>query len=197
MIIGLTGGIGCGKSTAAKIFKESGFQALDSDALVHQLLSNDPEIIAAIKDQFGQDVFSEGQINRQALASRVFSNENDLLWLENLLHPPVIALWDQAIAQAPEADWIIEIPVLFEKKLEKHVHYTVCLSSSYQLQLSRWAKLGISPQEAKARLDCQMPLREKEKRADFIITNNSTIDILREQITSLVNQLRNAWAFSR
>jgi len=193
MVIGLTGNIGSGKSTASKIFEELGFKTIDSDKLVRQLLEDDAAIIVSIKNRFGDAVLNpDGSVNRKALASIVFSNKAELEWLENLLHPPVIKAFQAQIKEDPAGDWVVEIPLLFEKKLEKYFDYTLCLSSTIERQLERLKQQGFTQKEIESRLACQLPLEEKEKRADFVISNYTTIDILREQITSLVQELRNA-----
>lgn len=195
MIIGLTGGLGCGKSTAAKIFSQLGFKTLDSDVLVQELYSSDPSVKTAIEEHFGKKVIQQnGQIDRQILAKCVFQNKQDLNWLEDLLHPKVKLLREKYIAQAPKAPWIVEIPLLFEKNLETEFDVIICLSAKIDLQLSRLTQKGISPDDAKSRIVCQMPLEQKEKRADYVIHNNGNIDALHSQINLLVQTLNKRFA---
>src|SRR4051812_37078623 len=119
MIAGITGGLGCGKSTVARLLEERGFRRLDSDAIVRDDLMLDPVIITAVKARFGSTVIGpDGQVDRKGLANRVFGSDTDREWLESLLHPRVFAAWRTATAGAPDARWVIEVPLLFEKDLE-------------------------------------------------------------------------------
>ncbi|HTO03239.1 MAG TPA: dephospho-CoA kinase, partial [Opitutus sp.] len=94
MILGITGGIGCGKSTAAAMFERAGFRRLDSDELVRTRVLISPEVIGALRDRYGNDVIgSDGNVNRAQLAARVFPEEAELCWLEELTHPLVFGLW--------------------------------------------------------------------------------------------------------
>ena len=190
MIVGLTGGIGCGKSTAGKMFEKLGWGRVDSDELVRQLLSSEPAVIAEIRAAFGAGVFDDaGVIDRRKLAGIVFPDETALHRLESILHPRVRALWQAAVAQPAPAHWVVEIPLLFEKSLEKEFDFTVCLASDPGVQAERLASRGFSPQEASRRIARQLPLAQKIERADFVVTNNGSLDFLRDQVTWLVDQL--------
>lgn len=190
MILGLTGGLGCGKTTAARVFEKLGFVYIDCDDIIHDLEAHDKEVIKTIEGRFGNGVVKDGQVDRRVLGKRVFHDKEELKWLEGLLHPLLFRLIDEKIAKAPKLDYIVEIPILFEKKLEKKFGYTICLSSSLELQLARLTNKGMSLQEAQSRIASQMPLSEKEQRADYVITNNSTPTILTEQIKALVDELK-------
>lgn len=191
MIIGLTGNIGTGKSTALKIFSELGFNVLDSDQLVRELYSSDNDVKSAIVDYFGKEILSpDGSINRSALAKKVFHDQQALQWLENLVVPKVIQLIKKYASQKPNQNWVVEIILLFEKNLEIEFDLTICLSANIDLQLSRLIQKGIDLEDAKARIACQMPLEQKKARADYILDNNGNIDSLREQIFSLVKNIK-------
>lgn len=192
MIIGLTGNFGSGKSSALKIFSELGFNTLDSDQLVKEIYESDLEVKSAIVDHFGTEVLSpDGSINKPLLAKKVFTDAVSLTWLENLVHPKVIHLIKSYTSEQPDKNWIVEIPLLFEKNLEILFDITICLSANVDLQLSRLIQKGIDLEDAKTRIACQMPLEQKETRADYILDNNGSIDLLRTQIYSLVKTLIN------
>lgn len=191
MIIGITGGLGCGKTTAVKIFCELGFRMLSSDDLVKEIYLKDQAAKDAIVERFGKEAISQnGGIDRSYLAKKVFRNAEDLQWLEDLVHPRVKALRDKYIAEAPQDSWVIEIPLLFEKNLESEYDIIICLSARNDLQLSRLSERGISLEDAKSRIASQLPLEEKEKRADYVIYNNGNIETLRTQICELVQTLK-------
>lgn len=192
MVIGVTGGMGCGKSEAVLIFKELGFIVVDSDAIVRELYADDDAVRGALRERFGDGVFDEGgQINRDFIAKKVFGEEGtgDLEWLEELLHPKVKALRDKLIQSNPEVNWVAEVPLLFEKSLEKDFDYVVCLSSSKEVQLARLFDRGLSREAIDSRMVRQLPLEEKEKRADYVILNNDTKDNLRQKIIALLKTL--------
>ena len=187
MVIGVTGGIGCGKSEAVKIFEELGFGVVNSDVLVGQLYKNDTEVRKVLKERFGEGVFDE-EVDREFIAKRVFGERGgaDLEWLEGVLHPRVKELREKMIEASSEVNWVAEVPLLFEKSLEKDFDCVVCLSSSKEVQLARLARRGLSQEEVESRMVHQLPLKEKEKRADYVILNNGTREDLRREIVALV-----------
>ncbi len=103
MKVGLTGGIGCGKSTVTGIFRDAGWKTVESDRVVADLLAEDPGVHRALEQRWGEAVFSQdGQVNRKAIADRVFQNEDELAWLEGLLHPLVRKAWQASVEAEPE-----------------------------------------------------------------------------------------------
>jgi len=141
--IGLTGGIGCGKSTVVKLFAEAGWRTIQTDAIVRELLAHNKAVHTALRRRWGSDVFlSDGSVDRKAIAHRVFADESELRWLESLLHPLVRESWEQAVRKEPEADWLVEIPLLFEKRLETHFDLTVCVISPRDVVETRMVRRG-------------------------------------------------------
>lgn len=187
MKIGLTGGIGCGKSTAGKLFQENGFQRCDVDEIVRERLRSDAEVHRAVSERFGASFVNKEGVDRKKMAEIVFSDESALKWLEQLLHPLVQSEWKSLMANDPQTNWCIEIPLLFEKNLEKHFDFTVCVWSSPAIQLSRLSSRGLTREQALARNALQMPLSEKVERSDFVLSNNGSESFLREQITYFVD----------
>lgn len=191
MIIGITGGVGCGKSTAVEIFGELGYRTLDSDELVCEVYAKDLGVKEAVREHFGSEAIgAQGEIDKKYLARRVFGDREELMWLENLVHPRVKVLRDRYIGEASKESWVVEIPLLFEKNLENEFDIIICLSARNDLQLSRLSRRGISIEDAKSRIASQLPLEQKEKRADYVIYNNENIEALRAQICGLVEVLR-------
>src|SRR5690606_4701563 len=126
LIVGLTGGMGCGKSTAAAMFAARGFRRHDSDQFIRDVLYRDPEIIASVAARFGPDMVAEnGTVRRDRIAAAVFGNDEALAWLERLLHPRLYDEWRRSFAE-PGAPWIVEVPLLFEKGLENWFDFTIC-----------------------------------------------------------------------
>ena len=193
MKIGLTGGIACGKSVVLEMFKEAGWHTLSADALVHELLDHDPEVIEAVISKFGVEVkASDASLNKKAIAKVVFADSQQREWLEGLLHPLVRKRWTSALDEEPDKNWVVEIPLLFEKKLEKDFDLVVCLSSSRENQLERLQSRGMNEADAEARIASQAPLAEKIEKSDFVLTNTGSLNFLRKQFQILIESLERA-----
>lgn len=186
MNFGLTGGIGCGKSTALRMFGESGARTVNSDDLVRELLASDTELIGLITSAFGKDLLdAEGKIDRAKLGRRVFSDPESLRRLEELVHPRIRAIWMEEVRLQPPL-LVVEIPLLFEKKLEEFFDWTVCVSCQPDLQEKRLRARGMNPNEIQQRRGRQLSLPEKMKRADTVLHNDGDPGFLREQVQYLL-----------
>ena len=189
MKVGLSGGIGCGKSTVLGFFREAGWRTVDSDAVVRELLATDAEVQARLRSRWGGAVFADGAVDRGALAKRVFGHVGDLKWLEELLHPLVRESWLASIDQAPDSNWLVEIPLLFEKRLEIHFDLTVCVSSPPDVVADRMVVRAYSEAQIEQRRKQQMPLEEKIELADYLISNAGSLEFLKQQTTRLIKQI--------
>ena len=190
MILGLPGGMGCGKTTAAGMFAVLGFAPLDSDAIIRTRLLTDKEVVAAIREHFGAGVLAEsGAVDRGRLARRVFTDEAALRWLEDLLHPRLYAYWRAAFAAEGSKSWVVEVPLLFEKSLQNWFDFTVCVASDPVAQLARLEQRGLPAPLARQRISMQLPLAQKIELVDFVLLNDGLPDFLREQVARLVNSL--------
>lgn len=191
MILGITGGIGCGKSTAAKLFERHGFRRLDSDALVRDHVLTSPEAAAALQARYGAAVFTEaGAVDRAQVAARVFADSTELRWWEEFVHPRVYQLWRQAFAEAPDSAWVVEVPLLFEQHLENWFDFTVCVASAPAQQLARLEQRGLARTLAEQRISKQLPLAQKIELADFVLWNDGSPEFLETQIGQLIDSLR-------
>ena len=190
MKIGLTGGIACGKSEVLRMFAQAGWRTLSADTLVHGLLDGDPGVADTIVAEMGPGMVAEdGTLDKRAIGRAVFAESARRAWLEALLHPRVREAWTSAIAEDPGADWVVEIPLLFEKKLETGFDLVVCLSSSLNNQLSRLRLRGLSEVDAMARISSQAPLAEKIEKSDIVLTNNGSLEFLQKQFHILLGGL--------
>ncbi len=190
MVIGLTGGIGSGKSTARAVFVAQGYSSVDTDAIVHSLLDSDEATIQEVVEAFGEGVWKpEGGVDRKALGSIVFSDAEALGLLEAILHPRVREFWETEIARDPDGDWVVEIPLLFEKNLQNRVDFTVCVFTDLSTQVERLERKGIGRAQALARIDRQMPLAEKAERADCVLLNEGSLEFLEDQVKTLLARL--------
>lgn len=185
MKIGLTGGIGCGKSTFAQLLVQNGFRHISTDLVARDILAA-PETIAWLRDRFGPAVIApDGTPDRPALARIVFADPAALADLEARLHPRTQAAWRAQIDADPSARWVVEIPLLFEKNLDAVFDLTVCVHCSPSIQLSRLAARGVSPDQAAARIAAQLPLETKVGRATLAVFNDGTPAFLAAQARTL------------
>ncbi len=191
--LGLTGGMGCGKSTAAGMFRELGFSVVESDVIVRELWENDAKVKAAALDRWGNRVAAAeaNRIDRRKVAEIVFADPQELDWLEGLLHPIVRKRWQALVSANPRQDWVVEIPLLFEKNLASEFNFTLCMASSPLLQAARLAARGLTPLEVTARQSRQWPLSQKIERADWVVLNDGSLDFLRREIVHFATQLIN------
>jgi dephospho-CoA kinase len=190
MVLGITGGIGSGKTTAAKLFTEFGFERYDSDELIRNRLYTDPEILRELTQRFGKNVVSDaGQVDRMALAGRVFSDDAELAWLEELLHPRLFQIWREILKERAGRPLVFEVPLLFEKGLENWFDFTICVATTSPNQLARLAERGMSHALAEQRISKQLPLAQKIEFADFVLSNDGSLSFLRDQIAKLVSRL--------
>lgn len=188
--LGLTGGIGCGKSTALRYFAEFGAQTLETDFIVKELLSKDGEVKLEIEEAYGKGILNgEGKIDRKKLGAIVFEDSKKLKQLESILHPRVRERWTQALKSGHPLV-VVEIPLLFEKQLETEFDRTICVTADSEMQKMRLKARGLTETDITQRKQNQMSLNEKMKRADILLYNNGEPEHLRDQISLLMRALR-------
>ena len=190
MIVGITGGLGCGKSTVARALEQRGFRRLDSDRLVRERVLVEPAVVSALRERYGAAILDEtGAVNRGALAERIFADDAERLWLEELTHPGVFAGWRAALAAEPAERWAVEVPLLFEKALENWFDFTVCVACAPGQQLVRLEQRGLPRVLAGQRISKQLPLARKIELSDFVLWNDGSAEFLTAQVDRLVPAL--------
>ncbi|NLW55590.1 MAG: dephospho-CoA kinase [Firmicutes bacterium] len=194
LVIGLTGGVGTGKSTVASILKELGLKIIDADRIAHQLLRPGTEVYRQVLTEFGPDILKpDGEIDRRRLGKIVFNDPEKRRLLEGITHPAIKAQIRAEVEsyRAKGQDVVLEIPLLFEAKMEGEVDevWVVAVSSPRQLQRIM-ERDALTPAEAQSRIKAQMPLSEKCARADVVINNEGTIADLRRQVKTLLKSRR-------
>jgi dephospho-CoA kinase len=190
MILGLTGGFGCGKSTAAKLFADRGYRHIDSDGIVRERVLTSEAVTAALRARFGDGVFdAAGQVDRPRLAAIVFANDSERLWLEELTHPMFFDIAREMMRAQQGSDWVIEVPLLFEKSLENWFDFTVCVACDPSSQLARLEQRGLDLALAGQRISKQLPLVRKIELSDFVLWNDGSTGFLKEQVDRIANSL--------
>ena len=188
MVIGLTGGIGCGKSAAAACFAEFGFNVVDADQLARQVLESAP-CVSQLRARWGDACLGpDGLPDRRWIAEKVFADTAQLAFLEGLTHPEVARLRQLAVLDA-KRHHVVEIPLLFEKNLTPGFDLIACVACSEETRRARLLKKGLTEAEITRRIASQMPLSEKVKRSDVVLWNDGELEFLRAQVAALVGGL--------
>lgn len=194
--LGITGGIGSGKSAALEYLRQLGAAVMSSDEIVHGLYEH-PDVVAAVKGRFGDDVVRNGVIDRGALAQVVFADPDDLAWLERRVHPEVrriVGEWaaEQEKAQPRPPLLAVEVPLLFEAGFEPDFDVTMTITAPVEVRRRRLA-LRFAAEDLEARLSRQMPDGEKAARADLVYDNSGAPSELEEFLRDSVAAIIAAW----
>lgn len=187
--VGLTGGIGSGKSTVAKIFEVLGIPVYYADAQAKRLMHEDASLVAAITASFGEKAYVNGTLNRPYIASLVFNNKEKLALLNGLVHPVTIADADRWMQLQTTPYAVKEAALIFESSIETHLDFVIGVSAPYAMRVERVAgRDAISSAQVEQRMKNQMPEEEKMNRCDFIIVNDGLQPVL-PQVIALHRQL--------
>ncbi|MEC1647911.1 dephospho-CoA kinase [Bacillus halotolerans] len=192
LVIGLTGGIASGKSTVANMLIGKGITVIDADIIAKQAVEKGMPAYRQIIDEFGEDILLEnGDIDRRKLGALVFTNEQKRLALNSIVHPAVreemLKRRDESIANQ-ETFVVLDIPLLFESKLESLVDKIIVVSVTKELQLERLTKRNqLTEEEALSRIRSQIPLEEKVSRADNVIDNSGTLEETKQQLEEILS----------
>jgi dephospho-CoA kinase len=187
--IGLTGGIGCGKSTVANIFEQLKVPVIDADDIAHQLVAVGQPALARIALEYGQDILNtDGSLNRTRLRELVFSDAQQKQKLEAILHPLVYQTIQTELEQLTAPYCIIGIPLLFETKMTHLVDRTLVVDCSVETQLERLQKRdAMTIASIQAIIDSQVSRAFRKAHADDLIDNSKTDDRLAEAVKKLHN----------
>ena len=196
-IIGLTGGIASGKSTVSSVFKELGAIILDADQIARIVVEPHQPAWEDIVQFFGPEVINQDQtLNREKLGDIVFKNPDALKDLNRLTHPRIMQYYKDELRriklEQPDAVVIIEVPLLYETKMDKLCQQVVVVWVDRETQIERLAEREkMDYQDAIRRVDCQMSLDEKARRADFVIDNRGKIVETKDKATIYYNNIFN------
>lgn len=194
-IIGLTGGIACGKSTVAEYLEKQGVFVIDADAISHEVTAPGGEALAPIAEAFGQGVFlPDGQLNRRALGELVFSDAGLRRTLEGIIHPLVQRRIVQAIREAGqkgEKAAVLNVPLLFETGMDALCDECWVVSLDRETQIKRlMARDALSASEAEKRIESQMSQDDKLRRANVVIKTGRPIELTHAELNGLLRELK-------
>lgn len=187
LIVGLTGGIGSGKSTVAEAFRQLGIDTVDADQASRKVVEPGMPALAAIAEHFGGEIIqSDGNLDRAALRQIIFTDPVQKQWLESLLHP-LIRDWIVQQLQASSSPYVIlESPLLFETDQYQLVDKTVLVDVPVELQIERaCARDDNQADQIQRIIDAQLPRQEKLSRADLVLDNSPPLDSLAQRVAAL------------
>ena len=192
MKVGLTGGIGAGKSTVADLFSKRGAVVIRSDELARQVIEPETSGYEQVISRFGKEIVNaKGSIDRAKLAQLVFNDDVALKDLENIIHPLVRERTNKLMsAQTPETIIVNEIPLLLEKKMESLFDFLVIVISTEKNRLERLSQKGLTEDQAKARIAKQVNDDARKAAADFLIVNDGNLDQLDTDVQKIWQTLQ-------
>ena len=189
--VGLTGGLGAGKSEALRALAELGAATLSTDAVVHELLTSD-ELRGIVTERLGPEVAPDGHLDRSLIAERVFGDDEARAWLEAELWPRVgrrVADWKQeveALDPAPPAA-VVEVPLLFESEMDAAFDATIAVVADESTREQRAGARGHAA--VSERTGRQLSQAEKAQRADFEVRNDGTLEELKDTLSQVIEKL--------
>jgi len=193
--IGLTGGIGCGKSTISMIFRENSIPVIDADEISRKVLVNHPDILLEIRKSFGDEYFDEnGGFLRRKMGNLIFSDKSRKVQYENIIMPHIFHDIFSEIKKyndVGEEICIIDAPTLIENKLHTYMDKIIVVIASEEIQIERVMRRdNFSMVEAIIRINNQMSTKEKCKFADFIIDNSGNLQETRIKVMKVISKLK-------
>lgn len=187
-IVGLTGGIGCGKSRASQYFSDLGIDVIDTDVIARKLTCPYGEAIKPIRNAFGDTLIAaDGSLDREKMRNLIYSDSDSRRQLEKILHPLILKETIRQIAQIQSPYIIIVVPLLFETNdYDNIIQRILVIDCEEQQQISRtMTRSQLSEQQVKAIMANQISRKARSQKADDVIINNQDIDYLRTQVAQL------------
>lgn len=193
-LLGLTGGIACGKSTVSAMLCEAGVPVIDADALCHTLMEVGQPLYRAYVSHWGRGILlPDGQLDRRGIGARVFSDAQERAWMNDTAHPIIREAMLDAIQREERRGMrlcVLDVPLLYEAGWDALCDAVCVVWVRPEVQRARLiARNGWTAEEADARIAAQMPLSDKRARADVCIDNNGTVEETRRQVRALLQRL--------
>lgn len=189
MILGLTGGIGSGKSTVSNFFRSLEIEIFDADLIAKEIFEEE-ETQNEIKKVFGEDILTSNRVDRVKLKEKVFNDKKKLKNLNKIIHPKVIERYKNIRERVGEKLVIFDVPLLFESGIDKLCDKILVVDIDEELQRERVKKRdGISSEFVEKIIKSQLPREERIKKADFVVENNGSLEDLEEKVLNLVKEL--------
>lgn len=195
-IVGLTGGIASGKSTVAEMFEELGVPVIDADVIARQIVEPGEPALREIAEAFGDEVVREdGALDREALGARVFEDEGARDRLEQITHPRIAQKMRERADELREEGhrWVLyDAALIVENNMHRWLDALVVVAADPAVQEARIVERDdLTPEEARKRIDAQMPLEAKVEVADYVIDNNGSLERTRRQVEDVFERIEN------
>ena len=191
LLVALTGGIGSGKSLAGQYFADLGAIVVDSDQLARDVIERGSEGFDEVISRFGDEVLTEGDIDRKKLGGLIFADEAARKDLENIIHPRIRDIWEELVESSDEdAILINQIPLLVETDGAERFDRVVAVISDLEVRTQRLKSRGLASHEIRARMDAQASDEERIEIADYIIENNGSTDDLLREVEATYSELK-------
>lgn len=189
IVIGLTGGIGSGKSTVCQLFAQYGAAIIDADLIAREIVQPGKPVLYDIVQQFGTRILNaDGTLNRAALRDIVFADPQALAKLNDIMHPAIFTAIDHAVGQAQSEYCMVAVPLLFETDCQNRFDRILVIECDTKTQIQRVSQRDQLPAaQIQAIIDTQFPANERAKQADDLIINTGSFEILAEQVKKLHN----------
>jgi dephospho-CoA kinase len=197
LVVGLTGGIASGKSTVSRMFEQAGIPVICSDELAREVVRPGSQGLAEIRRIFGDAVLDyEGKLDREAMARLVFQDQSKRKILESIIHPRVAEEQNKrlrTLERQGHSIVIVDVPLLYETGWERFVDLVIVVYAPRHVQQERLVNRdGMSVEDARSRLDAQMPIDEKKRLADRLVDNGNTLEHTHRQVESVIEELKEA-----
>ena len=194
LVVGLTGGIASGKSTVSRMFREAGIPVICADDLAHEVVKPGSAALDEIRRTFGEEFLdSDGALDRVAMAGLVFQDKDKRRALESIIHPRVGEEREKLLQEFAAQGYkivIVDVPLLYESGWTDSFDMIVVAYVPPDIQIQRLiARDSLAPEEARSRLDAQMPIDEKKALAERVIDNTGSMEHTREQVTNIIEDL--------
>lgn len=192
ILIGITGGIGSGKSEVCTQLANKGFKVFFADLMAKELYAKDKSLTSKLVKRFGKEILNfKGKINLSKFKQIIFSNKNNYLDANKIIHPAVIRYLDNEIKKCKEKVIFIESAIVYESGFDKYLDYVVLVYSNKENRIKRiMNRDGAKRKDVEQIMKYQLPEMEKVKRADFIINNNKSFDGLSKEIEAFSEILK-------
>ncbi|MFI3322733.1 MAG: dephospho-CoA kinase [Rikenellaceae bacterium] len=189
MIVGITGGIGSGKSTVCKVLTAMGYEVYLSDQRGAYLMNNNRNVIESIIALFGEESYTKGRLNNKYLASKVFGDKQQLLALEKVVHPAVFEDFKSFASEHTDEIIFVESAILFESGMDSLTDKIITISAPKELRIERVTRRdNANREQIEKRIDAQMSDSEREEKSDFTIHCNEQCSVI-ESLLDVINRL--------